>query len=94
MRRARSPAPGPQPVIGRRLAGVSRLPDGVKDYDDGVYLELANATDGLDSLAARSASAIRAITDYDTNRHFESSASRQHHIGTGHYLHVGEAEQV
>ncbi|GAA2439293.1 hypothetical protein [Streptomyces glaucus] len=38
------------------------LPDGVKAYDEGVYLEGASATDGLDALAQRSAAVIRAIT--------------------------------
>ncbi|MGW0033030.1 hypothetical protein ACWDXD_24840 [Streptomyces sp. NPDC003314] len=38
------------------------LPDGIKDYDDGVYLEGASASDGLDSLAAKVAAAVRAVT--------------------------------
>ncbi|MGW0191147.1 hypothetical protein ACWDV7_36215 [Streptomyces sp. NPDC003362] len=41
------------------------LPHGVKDYDGGVYVEGASAADGLDTLVARCAAAIRAITGYD-----------------------------
>ncbi|MEV0965523.1 hypothetical protein AB0J25_23585 [Streptomyces sp. NPDC049910] len=39
-----------------------KLPEGALKCDAGVYLELASASDGLDSLAERSAAAIRAIT--------------------------------
>ncbi|MCX4976503.1 hypothetical protein [Streptomyces sp. NBC_00620] len=42
------------------------LPDGVDEYDDGVFLEDASAAEGLDALAARSAAAIRAVTGRDT----------------------------
>ncbi|MFI8206656.1 hypothetical protein [Streptomyces sp. NPDC085937] len=38
------------------------LPDGILRGDFGVYLELASAADGLDSLAERSAAAVRAVT--------------------------------
>ncbi|MFD8903069.1 hypothetical protein [Streptomyces ardesiacus] len=38
------------------------LPERAIKCDAGVYLELASAADGLDSLAERSAAAIRAIT--------------------------------
>ncbi|WP_331731956.1 hypothetical protein OG613_49125 (plasmid) [Streptomyces sp. NBC_00015] len=38
------------------------LPEGTVKCDAGVYLESASAADGLDSLAERSAAAIRAIT--------------------------------
>ncbi|MFE5406727.1 hypothetical protein ACFQ9Z_36610 [Streptomyces sp. NPDC056580] len=39
----------------------SELPEGACRYEEGVYLELANAADGLDALAERSAAAIRTI---------------------------------
>ncbi|MCG8971824.1 hypothetical protein [Streptomyces sp. CL12-4] len=41
---------------------VPALPDGVKDCPGGVHLVLACSADGLDSLAERSAAAIRAVT--------------------------------
>ncbi|GAA5070569.1 hypothetical protein [Streptomyces similanensis] len=71
------------------------LPESVCDYDDGVYLELAAACDGLEYLADRSAAAIRAVTGYNPDDYdFESSASRQHHADTGRYLRKGEAESA
>ncbi|MFF9158290.1 hypothetical protein ACF1AB_39385 [Streptomyces sp. NPDC014846] len=71
------------------------MPDGAKLYGEGVYLEGACAADGLDTLAERSAAAIRAVTGYDPAYFdFESSASRQHYIDTGRYLPKGEAEAV
>ncbi|MER6616350.1 hypothetical protein [Streptomyces xantholiticus] len=78
-----------------RFPDCPELPDGVKECGEGVSLELACAADGLDSLAERSAAAIRAVAAYDPNDFdFESSASRQHHIDTGRYLRKGEAEAV
>ncbi|QFG13323.1 hypothetical protein SEA_GILGAMESH_131 [Streptomyces phage Gilgamesh] len=74
---------------------VPELPEGVKECGEGVYLELACSADGLDSLAERSAAAIRAVTGYTPDAFdFESSASRQHHIDTGRYLRKGEADQA
>ncbi|MFK0279477.1 hypothetical protein ACIQVL_03250 [Streptomyces sp. NPDC090499] len=71
------------------------LPEGVRDYDEGLFLEGASATDGLDHLAELSAATIRAVTGYNpADWDFESSASRQHYIDTGRYLRVGEAESV
>ncbi|MFI8944868.1 hypothetical protein [Streptomyces syringium] len=71
------------------------LPEGVKDYIGGVYIELASEFDGLESLATKAAAAIRAASGYDPDDFdFTSSASRQHHIDTGRYLRKGEAEEV
>jgi len=40
------------------------LPDGIRTFDYGVYLELASAADGLEVLAERAAAAIRAVTGH------------------------------
>jgi hypothetical protein len=69
------------------------LPEDIAEYADGVHLVGASAADGLDSLAERSAAAIRAVTGFDPDDFdFESSASRQHQVDTGRYLRKGEAE--
>ncbi|MGW4440767.1 hypothetical protein ACWELO_34430 [Streptomyces sp. NPDC004596] len=39
----------------------SELPEGACRYEEGAYLELANAADGPDALAERPAAAIRTI---------------------------------
>ncbi|MFE1206395.1 hypothetical protein ACFW5V_32430 [Streptomyces sp. NPDC058762] len=71
------------------------LPENVKDCGEGVYLERACVADGLDTLAERSAAAIRAVSGYNADDFdFESSASRQHYIDTGRFLRKGETEPI
>ncbi|MFF9901308.1 hypothetical protein [Streptomyces longispororuber] len=79
-----------RPATNDGFPEVPELPDGVIRSDQGVYLYLASAADGLKALAERSAAAIRAVTGYDPAEFdFESSASRQHHTDTGRYLRKG-----